>query len=306
MKTEQMKITTLEAAFAEPCPKGLALERWQDLVWELDASVCHVFAVMAGLAAPLMGLVSDQPVVINFFGGTPRERRRLLDLAVSCWMDPAEIEDTLANVSWKDMGAGFGFSYAPDVEEFSTEVVKEATCCRATRMAVVCGKYALDEQAYQDESIGGVKVLVLNLDIGKLDVRTNFGEQTNAVEAALSNLWESYSGQFLMQFMLERETCIDGIRGWIKDQAQLEYEDDLARIVQSMRDDEPSALDQVPAALRDQVLSILSIIKAITVVAIDEDVLPDIQHFAILSDIHSHVIHASQRCGESVMLEGVS
>gem|GEM_PF-4823426 len=168
-------------------------------------------------------------------------------------------------------------------------------------MTIVCGERPLDEYAYSDDSIGGVNVAVLNLDIGELKVRTYFGERTVQVEAALANIWNGYAGAFLLQYMREREPDINNIRSWILDQAGYEYEDDLGFIEQRLLEDGTTIFGYAPIEARDQFRRILSIIKAIAVIANDEDVLPDIQRFAVFSDIYSHLVLTSAQATQKVI-----
>lgn len=92
-----MKRISLEIQSSPSCPPDSALERWQDMVGHQDACAGYEFAVMTGLAAPWVRPVTDNAVVINFFGGKLQHRRRQLQLALSCWINPNELEDKLMN-----------------------------------------------------------------------------------------------------------------------------------------------------------------------------------------------------------------
>lgn len=69
-------------------------------------------------------------------------------------------------------------------------------------------------------------------------------------------------------------------------QAGYEYEDSLIPIVRSLRADNSAAFDRTPAPNLSYIPRMLSAIKAVAVVTIDEDVLLNIQHYAVFSDVY--------------------
>ena len=269
--------------FSSPVPE---LERWQEMVWDLNASTGYEFAVMAGLAAPFMGIATDQAVVINFFGGELRQRRRLLQLAMSCWIDPNELEDQLVTVSWQEGRTKFGFAYTLNADRFSVEEIKNVASHGVSRMAIVCGDRALDEEIFQDEAVGGKKLWVLNLNVTRLLTGDELGMSTGAVQGALSGLEQSFVGEFLLQWMRACRPRMKDIRNWIRSQARYEYENDLLTIARSVRNSEAEQGHLASDLWPSYAPRILSLIKSVTVIAIDEDVLSNIEHFGICENIY--------------------
>ena len=282
----QMHVTTIEIQTEKFCSPVPELERWQEIVRDIDASTGYEFAVMAGLAAPFMGIVADRPVVINFFGGELQQRRRLLQLAMSCWIDPNELEDKLVNVSWQEGRTKLGFAYVLNADRFSVEEIKSAATYGVSRMAIVCGERPLNEEIFQDESVGGIKFWVLNLNVARLPTGDELGMSTGAVEGALLGLEHSFVGEFLLQWMRACRTRMKDIRSWIRSQARYEYENDLMTIVKNVRNAETEQDSRTYGLLPSHTPRILSLIKAITVIAIDEDVLSNIEHFGICETIY--------------------
>jgi hypothetical protein len=185
-----------------------------------------------------MGIATDQAVVINFFGGELRQRRRLLQLAMSCWIDPNELEDQLVTVSWQEGRTKFGFAYTLNADRFSVEEIKNVASHGVSRMAIVCADRALDEEIFQDESVGGKKLWVLNLNVTRLLTGDELGMSTGAVQGALSGLEQSFVGEFLLQWMRACRPRMKDIRNWIRSQARYEYENDLLTIARSVRNSE--------------------------------------------------------------------
>ena len=198
----------MEIPQQESCPRGQALERWQDLVWDIDYCAGYEFAVMAGLAAPFMHLVTRDCFVINFFGGDADQRERLLRLALSCWTEPEKMSDSVTNISWRDGRTEFGFSYTLHAEKFSVKELKRAASYGATRMAIVCGEEPLDEEVFLDESIGGEKVFVLNLDVDSLNIEGDLGVRAATNAGMLTELAQSFAGDFLIKWMRETASCL--------------------------------------------------------------------------------------------------
>jgi hypothetical protein len=307
MEHAQMTNPNPKYVATETCPRGQALDRWQDLVSSIDGCSGYEFAVMTGLAAPLLPLVVNGSVAINFFGGDLSQRRTLLQLALSSWTDPATLDDDkLTNVSWVDGRTKLGFSYALQAERFSVLDIKNAAANGGSRVAILCGQRALDEDIYLDDSLGGESVYVFNLDIEKLGIKDDLGLRACATADTLSVLSRSYAGAFLMKELREWKPRIRDIRSLIKIQADFEYKASLIPVIRAVRNDEVIAFGRIPVLNLSCIPRMLSFIKAIAEIAIELDVLPDIESFPVFCDIYCCWSQYQIELKQSSMDENVS
>jgi hypothetical protein len=261
---------------------GRALERWQELVEEANNCTAYMFAVLVGLAAPLVHLVMKQRIVINFHGSDPIERKRLLQLALSCWIDPVETYDEPVEVTWKNKRTKLGFIYAVHSDMLSVDQIKNAVTNGEAGMAVVCGAHALSQAPF------GKEVIVVNVDLAYLEIERELGASADTIRAKLSSLSKGYAGDFLIQYLRESTPRLRNMRNRLTRQADYEYRQDLMRnIIPSVRSDDPEAFDSVPELNISAIPWILSVIEGIAVIAQHQGMLPQCQVFATISNVYS-------------------